>query len=560
MEVGMSKNPGETKRRKPKAAISEPTPAPQAEAPQPSASPAPPGTSAGTKLGTLIGLVAAMVLAVLVNVLGARHYRRWDFTRGGLYTLSAPTVQTLHELGEPVHVEVLLPGSDPITLSLRHLLESYRAETTRLEVRFIDPDKEGAALVALRSRYGDRVVAGRTAAEAVIVVSRGDRAQFLALRDLVEIEDENDVAMRPRLEQALTGAVRAVVSTERPAICFVAGHGEATFEKPGAQGGGALGKLRDRLLKNGYEVRLASLARGEDEDKDRSREPFAACNAVIVAGPSERWAEPDVARLKAFVETGGNALIALGPVPAEDDGRHLDLGLGPVLALGGLEVRHDFVIEADPRLRAVSGVGETFLPTAKAHPITEPLIRAEEAGAGALLTVASSIAPTGAGSAAPAPLLVTSDSAFGMVDFFTWAKAKKLSAPEPTAADHKGPLTVAVAAELPKKPGKDRGPRMVVVGSASALVGENWDSDDLRGTALFVESAIAWITARPLPIDVPNKWTSTAGLRLSEDSLSSIFRYVVVFVPLASVLVGAAVFLRRRATERRGTRKGPAGA
>ena len=49
-----------------------------------------------------------MVLAVLVNLLVARHYRRWDWTQGGLYTLSDATVSTLRALEEPIRVYVLL--------------------------------------------------------------------------------------------------------------------------------------------------------------------------------------------------------------------------------------------------------------------------------------------------------------------------------------------------------------------------------------------------------------------------------------------------------------------
>jgi hypothetical protein len=41
-----------------------------------------------TKVSASAGVIAAMVLAMLVNVFAARHYKRWDWTRGGLYTLS----------------------------------------------------------------------------------------------------------------------------------------------------------------------------------------------------------------------------------------------------------------------------------------------------------------------------------------------------------------------------------------------------------------------------------------------------------------------------------------
>jgi hypothetical protein len=532
------------------AAPRAPVDNPAAVAPEvaPREEPAPPGTSAGTKASALLGLVAAMVLAVLVNVFAARHYERWDFTKGGLYTLSPATVGTLKNLGEPVRLDVLLPAGSPLTLSIRHLLEAYRGETTRLDVHFTDPDTHPAEFLAVQRKYAERVIDSRTIDEAAIVIARGERAHFVASRDLVEVEDENDTHARPRLEQALTAGIRAVNSTDRPKACFTTGHGEKTID----EGASGLGPLRDRLAKNGFEIESIPPLRTED-DKERARAPFEGCRVVVVAGPNERFSTEEATRLRAFVEAGGNALIAAGPVPDDSDQRYLDLGLGPVLALAGLELRHDFVFETDPRLRAARGFGETFLPTPRAHPITEGLLRSEDAEIGAVMTVASSLAPTGAGAAAAVPLLVTSDDAFGMVDFFAWAKDPR--EPEVTAADHKGPLTVAFASELPRRPGTERGPRVVVVGSASVVIGDNWQRDDLRGTAIFVESAIAWLAAQPAPLDIPNKPSFTAGLRLTEDAMGSIFRYVVAFIPLASVLTGAAIYLRRRSTERRGTRK-----
>ncbi len=547
--------PRKSKKRPPAAKVPAEAPAEVApKAPEPERAPreaAPPGTSAGTKASALIGLVAAMVLAVLVNVFAARHYKRWDFTRGGLYTLSPATVQTLKSLGEPVRLDVLLPAGSPLTLSIRHLLEAYRSETGRLDVHFTDPETHPAEFLAVQRKYTEgvteRVIDGRTVGEAAIVIARGERAHFVALRDLVEVEDESDTRARPRLEQALTAGIRAVISTDRPRACFTMGHGEKTVE----EGPSGLGPLRDRLAKNGYEVESIPPLRTED-DKERARAPFAGCRVVVVAGPSERFSAEEAERLKAFVEGGGNALVAVSPVPDDSDQRYLDLGLGPVLNLAGLELRHDFVFEADPRLRAARGFGETFLPTPRAHPITEGLLRSEDE-IGAVMTVASSIIATGAGSAAPVPLLVTSDEAFGMVDFFAWAKNPR--EPEKTAADHPGPLTIAWASELPRKAGAERGARVVAVGSASVTIGDNWQRNDLRGTAIFVESAIAWLAAQPLPLDIPSKPSFTAGLHLSEDSMSSIFRYVVAFIPLASVLTGAAIYLRRRSTERRGARK-----
>ncbi|HTN88815.1 MAG TPA: GldG family protein [Sorangium sp.] len=527
----------------------------------------PPGTPLGEKLSASVGIIAAMVLAVLVNLLVARHYRRWDWTQGGLYTLSDATVSTLRALEEPIRVYVLLSEGDPLTLSVRHLLDAYRAETSRIEVEVTDPDRRPAEFLAVQQRYG--VVAGKTedgriVTDAAIIVARGDRPHFLTASDLVEVEDEDDLRARPRLEQALTGAIRSVVRSERPLVCFASGHGEKSVDVGGA---GGLAALKDRLNKNNYEVVELGGGRGGHDHGDDDEEAGAApkepapevdldrCRVLVLAEPSQPVPPRDVARYRAFVERGGSALIAVGPVPDESDQRYVDLGLSGLLAAAGVELRSDFVFELDPKLRSTQGFGETFSPIVKPHPITEALVKAADLGLGPVLTVASSLAPTKSGPVAPAPLLVTSDRAFGMVDFFGWARDP--SEPKPRDGDHPGPLTVAYAAELPKPAGSSaaHGPRVVVVSSPGVLYGANWQSPELRGTAVFVESALSWLAASPPMLDIPDKPAVTAGLRLSEDSLSGIFRYVIVYMPLAAAFLGLAVHLSRRGSERR--RGGP---
>lgn len=503
----------------------------------------PAGTTAGTKFGAIIGLVAAMVLALLVNIFAGRHYRRWDFTTGGLYTLSRATLETLHTLGEPIRVDVLVPASDPLALSLRHLLTAYGAETTRLDVHYTDPDRHAAEFLAIQRKYDERVIDGRVITDAAIVISRVDRAHFVTPRDLVEVEDAEDTRARPKLEQALTLGIRAVVSTDRPEICFTTGHGEKSIE----QGAGGLAALRDRLKLNGHDV--VSIAMKGSSNDNGSRSSYAGCRVVVVAGPSEKFSDDEAQKLNLFAEQGGNVLLAAGPVPDDKSEHYEDLGLGGVLGTFGLEVSKNFIFETDPRLRSSRGFGETFMPITKPHAVTEGFLGAEQTGTGPIFTVVSAMKATGKGSSAVTPLLSTSDEAFGMVDFFAWAKDP--AEPVAKAVDTKGPLTISFASEMPARAGASRGARMVAIASSSPMMGENWMSDELRGTAVFIESAIAWLASAPTPIDIPKKPAMTASLRLSEDSLTAIFRYVVIFIPLASALVGLAIQLRRRSTERR---------
>lgn len=494
------------------------------------------GSDTATKVSASVGIVAAMVLGMLVNVFVARHYKRWDWTRGGLYTLSEATVATLHGVGDPVKIHVLLPSGDALTLSVAHLLEAYRGETSQLDVDFLDPDRRTADFLALAQRYALDAERrdGHVIAGAAAIVVRGDRHEIVRSHDLVELDQADDLRRRPRLEQAFTGAIRAVTSADHPKACFSAGHGE-TQSQP----------LREHLARSGYQLESVEPARAGDPTA------LDGCTLLVVAGPTERVPAADASRFKEYVEKGGSALVAVGPQPDNGDRGYLDLGLGELLAAAGIKLDADFVFEVDPALRSPRGRGETFTPVPRPHPSTRTLMARAERGIVPVVTVASSLSATGSGSAATAPLLVTSDQAFGMVDFFAWAKTG--TAPVPAAADKKGPLMIAMASELARAPGSaaPHGGRLIAVGSAGVLEGANWQAEDLRGTALFVESAIAWLTKRPPILDIPDKPAFTAGLRVSDAWLAGTFRYVIVYMPLAGILLGFAVYLRRRGTERR---------
>jgi hypothetical protein len=481
-----------------------------------------------------------MVLATLVNVLVARHYKRWDVTRGGLYTLSEATLATLHDLPESVKIYVLLPSGAPLTLSVQHLLDGYRAETSRLDVELVDPDRRPAEFLALAQRYGIGVdkEENKVVANAAAVVVRGDRREIVRAQDLVEIEADDDLRQRPRLEQAFTGALRAVTSTDHPRACFTTGHGE-----------NASPPLREHLARNGYEIMDVEPARTGE------RAPLDECKVLVVAGPTEKVLPEDANRWIAYLEHGGAALVAAGPEADATDRSFLDLGLGGLLQSFGLALDGDVVFELDPRVRAATGRGETFAPAPRSHPVTQTLMKLAEKGVMPVLTLASSLTATGAGSAAATPLLVTSEQAFGMVDFFTWAKT--VPPPLPGAADKKGPLTVAFASERPGA-GAKHGGRLVVVAARGALQAPNWQVDELRGTAIFIEGAIAWLAARPPILDIPQKPAATAGLRVSDEWLGKTFRYVVIYMPLAAMLIGFAVHLRRRDEKRGAAAKGKA--
>src|SRR5262249_43543920 len=139
-------------------------------------------------------------------------------------------------------------------VSVLHLLEAYKAESSRLDVKKTDPDRYPAEFLAIQQKFGVSVGQtedGRVLTDAAIIVARRDKPYFLTANDLAAVDDPDDARVRPRLEEALTTAIRGVTSGKKPRVCFATGHGEKSLDAGGDAGVAA---LKDRLGKNNYDA------------------------------------------------------------------------------------------------------------------------------------------------------------------------------------------------------------------------------------------------------------------------------------------------------------------
>ncbi|HEY3236433.1 MAG TPA: GldG family protein [Polyangiaceae bacterium] len=486
-----------------------------------------------------VGVMAAAVILVCVNILVARFYRRWDVTSSRLYTLADATKVTLHSLSEPVEVAVFLGRSDPLTASVRQMLEAYGAETRHLHARFVDPDQSPAEFLALQQKYGiltGKTEDGRVVTDATLVVARGDRHWFISTDDLVEYDDQQGRA-RPKLEQALTEAILNVQERRRQKMCFSKGHRELSVDDSSPIG---LLEFRQRLDKNNFEVESIDLS------PPMAKGSLAGCQAVVVAGAQVPFDATAAAKLQTYLQQGGGLLLLLSPM-LDDDNRVRSSGLEPVSKLAGIEINRDFVFEADPGARLPAGSGESFFATPKRHAVTAGLAReGDPSGFRVLASSAQSLKNLDQRAAA---LLVTSDQAYSVRDLRWFLQAGE--APSKKRAESRGPLVLAMAAELAKPAGSPRGPRLVVVGTASVGWSRNWRDPTLLGGRVFTESAVSWLAARPALVSVPEKPSHPIGLTLTEKSLSEVWRYVLLYMPGSAAVLGFYVMLRRRSLERR---------
>jgi hypothetical protein len=497
-----------------------------------------------SKLFSALGVLAAVVIAVNANVLTARFYKRWDVSSGGLYTLSPATVSILHDLREPVTLTILLARTDPLLPPLRQLLVGYGAETTKLDVKYLDPEQNPAEFTAVQQKYGvsaGKADDGRIVTDAVILVARGDRTWYVTSDELGQSDDEGRA--KPKLEQALTEGIAGVLASEKAKLCFATGRGEASLDDLAPEG---LAELRRRLEKNNFEAEPLDLTRPD------AKKPLESCRLLAIVGPEQPYAADATERVKNYVTAGGSVVAFVGPTFG-DDGRLALSGLESLFELGGVHLEQSVVLETDPSRRLPRGVGEVFFATPLEHAATRGLVlEGGKAELSVLVTESRSLSLVSGG---PAHALVkSSPEAVTITDLKSVLDGKG----PPPDAPHAERVVVA-AAELPK-PAASRekhGPRLILAGFTGLAASRSFQDPALVGDRLLVENGFAWAAARPPIVSVPEKPARELGLALTEDSLAQVLRYVLMYMPGSAFVIGAFVLLRRRAQERASRKTAP---
>ena len=485
------------------------------------------------RLLDLGGVAAAFALLVLINIVGARHWARVDASAGSRWTLSPATVETLKTLDESVHIYLLFGASDPLGQSVRHTLEAYLAATKKLDVTSIDPDRDPLAFEDIRRRFtleAGRTADGRVVTDASIIVSRGERSWFIASSDLLEVSSGDDLRARPREEQAITTAIRRVLSGERTVACFTTGHGEAALDDTGAQGLDAFATI---LKKSNLDVRAVALT---------GPAPFDGCSLALVAGPHTPFGRDESLALDAFARAGHGVFLALGPVLAETG--VVETGLDAFLGERGIGVDGALVVETVGDRVVAGSRGLRFRAEVAEHPVTTGLASGVPNRPLVVLDLARSLRHVvSSRGISAADLLHSSEQAFALRDLREVGSWKDV--PPKGAADVPGPHPLAMIAEEPCADGKMS--RVVVVGSAAVLEARAWSEPlQSRGAAFLTESLVAYLGGDLPIVDVPEKQEIAAGLRITDDARSSIGRYVLLVVPGAFGVLGIVIAWLRR--------------
>jgi ABC-type uncharacterized transport system involved in gliding motility auxiliary subunit len=481
---------------------------------------------------TVSGIIAVVLVAALVvmaNWLAARRWARADLTSTKIYTLSEKTENILADLTEEVRVVVFMTPATSMYDQVHELLQRYQAASSRLQVEFIDPDREPLRTKQLAEQFGVQVAN-------TVVFALGERTKYVTAEQMAEMDYSGmQVGQGPTVrafkgEEQFTSAILSLVAPEVPKVYFVTGHGEAAVAA-GAGADRSVSLLAEALKRENMEAADTTLLSGEV--------PLDA-DILAIAGPTRAFTEPEIAAIDAFLDGGGRLLVALDPL-IEPTGTMRPTRLEGLLAARGVTVHDDLVVDPSRRLPFYD-LSAVYLQDFPSHPATEGL-----EGFAVLFTVARSLAPAGEGAQ---PLVRTSDQGWGETDLGMLLRGEPVALDD---SDVPGPAVVAVAVEKPPEAetgeaaaGDDAaggGARLVVFGDSDFLT----DIDLANaGNSVLALNAFNWLGAREALLGIPPREVEQVSLFLDQQQLRTILLLVLVVMPGAAILAGVLVWRKRR--------------
>jgi ABC-type uncharacterized transport system involved in gliding motility auxiliary subunit len=471
------------------------------------------------------GIVLVLALAVGVNYLGARHWVRGDWTKTQLYSLSQTSRKLLAALTRPVQVTVFMTRNSRLYQPVSELLNRYRAASPRIEVEYLDPERNPLRAEALVKQFGIR--------QNTVVFRSGDRKKYVEEDKLAEFDySAMQMGAAPQIksfkgEEAFTSAILDVTESRVRKVYFSSGHGEPALDS--SERGRGFSQAKQLLERS--DLAVASWGSlGKDTVP-------ADADVIVVAGPRAAFLEPEVGALTEYAARGGRLLLLLDPVLPDPAAPPSDLGLGGFLSAYGVKLPADIVI--DPA-NAVPMVGaETLIAN---HYGSHPIVRAlSEEGLPVVFPLARSVSKPEKPPAGYTVTMLVETTGDG------WGETSlnRLDAVRKDKEDVQGPVTIAVAIESSDKEPKAGGKAARLVVAGNSRFATNGNLGNAGNTNLLLNS-VNWLAGQERLVGIAPKTPEQASLALTRAQVNRIGIFTILGMPAFAIALGIWVWYRRR--------------
>ena len=440
---------------------------------------------------TVYTLIIATAV-VVVNVLADRYNKSYDGTANKRYSLSDQTRKIVSELNQDATIRYFDQSTS--LDRAKDLLDQYANLSSRVKVEYVDADKNIEQARAFEvTDYGTTII---------------------------EIGEKREEA-KSLTEEGITGAFVRTLKGKTRTVCFVTGSGEHQIEDTDRNGFSAFKEL---LSKDQYESKSINLV--------QTAQIPTECTVIVVGGPTSDYQQPAVEALKKYVEEGGRALFMLdAPLKMSRQIADNDL-LSKQLESWGITLNKDLILELNP-IGQLMGLGPQIALVSEydSHPIVTAM-RGVTTG----FPFSRSLETKSSGETNASKLFSSSDSSVATTNL----SSNEIDPNDP--ANKKGPLAIAAAGSFATGKENVEG-RFVVVGSsfwaANSFISFNGNGDLALNTLNWLSSDEDLISIRP-------KEQEDRRITMTQSQFSWVRLVSQFLLPLTMVLLGAAVWWRRR--------------
>ncbi len=466
----------------------------------------------------LLVVALAGLLMVVTNYLAVKHRARLDLSPDRYFALSGATLTMLDRLSGPVKATVFLDMNHELFSDIKRLLREYEYASPRFSAEYVDPHRDIARAKELALQYN---VSG----SGVIVFHANDKTKLVTASELATFDYAPVLAGRPKAmasfrgEQAFSSAIYSLIQDKKPAVYFLAGHGEHRIDDFGQNAGySMIGRL---LEKGNINVKPLQLANSPSIPKD--------CDVLVISGLKRPLTHVEAEIIKKYLDNSGRLLLMA------DTG--LETGLEKTLEAWGIRLGNDRVVGTTLTGR------ELLVNTYGNHPITEPLKNLTTIFnlPRSVQPVLQAAQPADQSADKPRGVILAACSEEGWAEMSYYQNPPKFDA----GVDRQGPVPVAVAVEKGNLPVdvEIKPTRLVVIGDSTfvsngaLLAGYSPD---------FFINAINWLLERRDAPTFAPKIPSKIRLTIDRKRLQAAYLATVVIMPALVALLGLAVSLRRR--------------
>lgn len=258
-----------------------------------------------TKNGMSMGLLILLVIVAigLVNFLGARNFKTFDFSMNQVNSLSDQSKKVLADLEGDLTIQFFykngLEGVDQAKAGFTRMVTLYQDQSSKVKYEMIEVNDRPK----LVQEYG---------------VKNGRGEAYVLYQDRKNRVDKFE-------EQDLTNAIIKVTRKSNKKVYFVEGHGERSIDDERSELGAF--SVKSLIEKNSFNVQKLSFVQTPKVPQD--------ADAVVILGPTQTFQAFEIKALEEYLTRGGNLMIALeGKQPA---------GLETLLAKLGVKLEAHYV-------------------------------------------------------------------------------------------------------------------------------------------------------------------------------------------------------------------------